>query len=76
MWEKRRDRNESLDCRVYARAAAASLRIETWAPEKWDEMQKALTIERPSMQSAAKDRSALAPTPEFKPMRGGDSFLE
>ena len=29
-WEKTRERNEALDCRVYARAAAAALGLDRW----------------------------------------------
>lgn len=36
-WEKIRDRNEALDCRVYARAAAAQLGLDLWTDEQFDE---------------------------------------
>lgn len=35
-WEKIRERNEALDCRVYARAAAAIAGIDYWKPANWD----------------------------------------
>jgi len=35
-WEKIRERNEALDCRVYARAAAAIAGMDRWKPEHWD----------------------------------------
>lgn len=35
-WEKIRDRNEALDCRVYARAAAAHLGLDHWTDEIFD----------------------------------------
>lgn len=34
-WQKIRDRNEALDCRVYARAAAIALGIDNWNERKW-----------------------------------------
>ena len=34
-WEKIRERNEALDCRVYARAAAAIVGVDRWGPEDW-----------------------------------------
>ncbi|WP_366654447.1 phage terminase large subunit family protein [Fodinicurvata sp. EGI_FJ10296] len=34
-WQKRRDRNETLDCRVYARAAAAILGADRWQERIW-----------------------------------------
>lgn len=35
-WVKKFERNEALDCRVYARAAAYIVGIDTWKPEKWE----------------------------------------
>lgn len=34
-WEKRRERNEALDCRVYARAAAATFGVDRWDERQW-----------------------------------------
>lgn len=68
VWEKRRDRNEALDCRIYARAAAASLRFESWTASRWDDMEKELTIERPQA-SAARPSFTTTPVPQFRPIR-------
>jgi phage terminase large subunit GpA-like protein len=38
IWQKIRDRNEALDCRVYARAAAIALGIDRWSDEKWERL--------------------------------------
>lgn len=35
-WEKIRERNEALDCRVYARAAAAVMGIDRFTEEDWE----------------------------------------
>lgn len=35
-WQKTRDRNEALDCRIYARAAAIALGIDRWSDKKWE----------------------------------------
>lgn len=35
-WQKTRDRNEALDCRVYARAAAIALGLDRWGERKWE----------------------------------------
>jgi phage terminase large subunit GpA-like protein len=43
-WEKVYDRNEPLDCRVYARAASALLGIDRWQDRKWDELQQAVSV--------------------------------
>lgn len=34
-WEKTRDRNEALDVRVYARAAATALGVDRWDEARW-----------------------------------------
>lgn len=34
-WQKTRDRNEAIDCRVYARAAAYALGLDRWSADKW-----------------------------------------
>ena len=34
-WQKTRDRNEAIDCRVYARAAAYALGLDRWSTAKW-----------------------------------------
>lgn len=36
-WVKTYERNEPLDCRVYARAAANIVGIDRWKPERWAE---------------------------------------
>lgn len=36
-WVKTRPRNESLDCRIMARAAAALVGMDRWSPERWAE---------------------------------------
>ncbi|GHU14985.1 hypothetical protein FACS189449_12330 [Alphaproteobacteria bacterium] len=38
IWQKTRDRNEALDCRVYARAAAIALGIDRWSESKWEQL--------------------------------------
>jgi phage terminase large subunit GpA-like protein len=38
IWQKTRDRNEALDCRVYARAAAIALGIDRWSENKWEHL--------------------------------------
>lgn len=37
-FEPQRDRNEALDCRVYARAAAVAEGIDRWSEDRWDKM--------------------------------------
>jgi phage terminase large subunit GpA-like protein len=38
IWQKTRDRNEALDCRVYARAAAIALGIDRWSESRWEQL--------------------------------------
>jgi phage terminase large subunit GpA-like protein len=38
IWQKTRDRNEALDCRVYARAAAIALGVDRWSESKWEQL--------------------------------------
>jgi phage terminase large subunit GpA-like protein len=35
-WQKMRERNEALDCRIYARAAAIAIGIDRWSEAKWN----------------------------------------
>ena len=59
-WQKTMERNEQLDCRVYARAAAAMFGMDLMKPEDWDYL--AGTSINPVMQE-----------PAIKPMsRGGE----
>jgi phage terminase large subunit GpA-like protein len=44
-WQKLRERNEALDCRVYARAAAWIAGLDRWPERKWRELEKQLGIE-------------------------------
>lgn len=45
-WEKIRERNEPLDCRNYARAAACVEGIDRWQDADWDRQRQALSIQR------------------------------
>jgi len=39
-WQKMRERNEALDCRVYARAAAARVGIDRFQDRNWAEWER------------------------------------
>ncbi|WP_339832761.1 phage terminase large subunit family protein [uncultured Parvibaculum sp.] len=41
-WQKLRERNEALDCRVYARAAAWIAGADRWPDEKWRDLEDQL----------------------------------
>ncbi|MEM0935190.1 MAG: phage terminase large subunit family protein [Pseudomonadota bacterium] len=43
-WQKLRERNEALDCRVYARAAAWIAGADRWTDEKWRNLEDQLGV--------------------------------
>jgi phage terminase large subunit GpA-like protein len=53
IWQKTRDRNEALDCRVYARAAAIALGIDRWSESKWEQLSGKNNIPSESVAIAA-----------------------
>jgi phage terminase large subunit GpA-like protein len=53
-WQKLRERNEALDCRVYARAAAWIAGADRWPEARWQELTRQLAVdERPQAQDAS-----------------------
>lgn len=58
-FEKHRDRNEALDCRVYARAAAITLEIDRFTPSKWERLRQRarLTVEENTVRNTGRDYS-------------------
>jgi phage terminase large subunit GpA-like protein len=49
-WQKMRERNEALDCRVYARAAAARVGIDRFQDKHWAEWERKLAPALPAPQ--------------------------
>ncbi len=45
-WEKVRDRNEALDCRVLARAAAGAVGMDRFGPDQWEELEREFGLEQ------------------------------
>jgi phage terminase large subunit GpA-like protein len=43
-WQKLRERNEALDCRVYARAAAWILGADRWSEKHWAELERQVAV--------------------------------
>ena len=76
-WQQIRARNEALDCRVYARAAAASERIEMWNEARWaqilDDLVPRSVDELPAY--AGISRTGLSPVPK-QPREERDPWLE
>jgi phage terminase large subunit GpA-like protein len=54
-WQKLRERNEALDCRVYARAAAWIAGADRWSEARWADLEAQLGS------SGEDDREASAP---------------
>jgi phage terminase large subunit GpA-like protein len=57
-WQKMRERNETLDCRIYARAAAIAIGIDRWSESKWSTLRavKRDDSDTPFQQKAAERR--------------------
>lgn len=56
-WEKTRERNEVLDCRVYAMAAVETLRLDNWTEADWTEAEAATAA--PEIPPASKPKPAV-----------------
>jgi phage terminase large subunit GpA-like protein len=69
-WRQTRERNEALDCRVYARAAAWLLGIDRWQDEKWQALEQQVAADRPREQPAGQVR----PQPRPGEKRNSDWF--
>ena len=46
-WQKMRERNEALDCYVYARAAASAAGLDRFEERHWRELERQLGVARP-----------------------------
>jgi len=68
-WQSLRERNEALDCRVYARAAAWVFGADRWPEQTWRSLERQVGIEPGEVASAeendnaATENSAPAETP-------------
>lgn len=51
-WQKSRERNEALDCRVYARAAAWLMGVDRWDAKRWEALEQQLNVKEESEQPA------------------------
>jgi phage terminase large subunit GpA-like protein len=69
-WQKLRERNEALDCRVYARAAAWILGADRWSEAQWVELER--QVEAPVPDGAAPGMSVgrtVRPTRQRRSVR-------
>ncbi|HZP21445.1 MAG TPA: phage terminase large subunit family protein [Bauldia sp.] len=71
-WQKVRERNEALDCRVYARAAAWLIGIDRWPAKRWQELRDELGIPSPTATGDSKGNPAA---PLVREERQASPFL-
>jgi phage terminase large subunit GpA-like protein len=62
IWQKTRDRNEALDCRVYARAAAIALGIDRWSENKWEQLAEKRNVPQKTIATASLIKQPAIPT--------------
>lgn len=74
-WHKTRPRNEALDCRVYARAAAWLLGIDRWPEARWERLESEFMsrAEREAREAAASmEDQTRAATPRVRAVASND----
>jgi phage terminase large subunit GpA-like protein len=59
-WQKLRERNEALDCRVYARAAAWIAGADRWPEARWQELERQMVVETEPPKNALQPASRRA----------------
>ncbi|PKP79219.1 MAG: terminase [Alphaproteobacteria bacterium HGW-Alphaproteobacteria-3] len=64
-WQKLRERNEALDCRVYARAAAWIAGADRWGEEKWRDLERQVGSFDPRDTAAPETADSHPGTPEI-----------
>jgi phage terminase large subunit GpA-like protein len=62
-WQKLRERNEALDCRVYARAAAWIAGSDRWSEAKWRDLEAQLAVIGSTSESEAGQVRRIARRP-------------
>jgi phage terminase large subunit GpA-like protein len=70
-WQKMRERNEALDCRVYARAAAWILGADRWSEKVWRDLEAQFPSRKPAKRETEQHGDgpeALAPTRAAAPV--------
>ena len=74
-WQKLRERNEALDCRVYARAAAWIAGADRWTEAMWRDLEAqigpAQEIEREQPADPQFDSGSVASVIRRRPVRRG-----
>ena len=73
-WQKMRERNEALDCRVYARAAAWIIGADRWGDERWTELEAQLQGEA-EKEATSKARKSDQREPSWIPRQKKGSWF-
>ncbi len=68
-WQKMRERNEALDCRVYARAAAARVGLDRFQEKHWKVVADRMGV--PIADAPRPAPQAQAPAAKVAPARRG-----
>lgn len=71
-WQKLRDRNEALDCRVYARAAAWVAGVDRWSESQWKARLRRAAMPIPSRNEQQPPAQPRAPI--RNPLLSGSNF--
>ena len=65
-WQKLRERNEALDCRVYARAAAWIAGADRWPEARWAELARSLAVDTAPSAPDATTGAAISARPSAR----------
>jgi phage terminase large subunit GpA-like protein len=68
-WQKLRERNEALDCRVYARAAAWIAGADRWSDARWQELERQIAVELTTPVGDVPTKSTPRPSARRRTMR-------
>jgi len=68
-WQKLRERNEALDTRVYARAAAWIAGADRWSEARWQELERQLVVDIEGLASPAAVKSNARPSAQRRTVR-------
>jgi len=68
-WQQTRDRNEALDCRVYARAAAWVMGMDRWDAKRWDALEAQFDTGAPDPAPAGRPERPFPKSPTGKPKK-------
>ena len=68
-WQKLRERNEALDCRVYARAAAWIAGADRWSDARWQDLERQLAVEIAGPEGAVAAKPAPRPSVRRRTVR-------